>query len=96
MLIYENNFNLLSEFLDFLRYKIDNQKLTLSEAEGLKRMFTENISLCGTAEDIAGYYHRSPQDVRNVVHRKMFAKPERRVYYSFDEFQKIVPDKWKG
>lgn len=92
---YENNLNILSEFLDFLKYKIENNKLTLSEIEGLKKMFSDNLSLTGTAEDIASFYHRSPQDVRNVVHRKMFSKPQRKVYYSFEEFQKVAPNKWK-
>lgn len=92
---YENNLNILSEFLDFLKYKIDNGKLTLSEVEGLTRAFTENLSLTGTAEDIARFYDRSPQDVRNIVHRKMFSKPERKVYYSFNEFSCSVPESWK-
>lgn len=91
---YENNLKLLSEFLDFLKYKLDNNKLTLSEIDGLKKAFTENINLTGTAEDIAIFYHKQPQDVRNVVHRKMLSRPERKVYYSFNEFQKVVPDKW--
>lgn len=81
--------------MDFLKYKIDNGKLTLSEVEGLTRAFTENLSLTGTAEDIARFYDRSPQDVRNIVHRKMFSKPERKVYYSFNEFSCSVPESWK-
>lgn len=81
--------------MDFLKYKIDNGKLTLSEVEGLTRAFTENLSLTGTAEDIAQFYDRSPQDVRNIVHRKMFSKPERKVYYSFNEFSRSVPESWK-
>ena len=78
-----------------MKYKIDNGKLTLSEVEGLTRAFTENLSLTGTAEDIARFYDRSPQDVRNIVHRKMFSKPERKVYYSFNEFSCSVPESWK-
>lgn len=78
-----------------MKYKIDNGKLTLSEVEGLTRAFTENLSLTGTAEDIAQFYDRSPQDVRNIVHRKMFSKPERKVYYSFNEFSCSVPESWK-
>lgn len=81
--------------MDFLKYKIDNGKLTLSEVEGLTRAFVENLSLSGTAEDIARFYDRSPQDVRNIVHRKMFSKPERKVYYSFNEFSCSVPESWK-
>lgn len=92
---YENNSNLLSEFIDYLKYKIDNKRLTLREAENLRKMFFDNLSLTGTAEDIAGYYRKTPQDVRNVVHRKMLAKPERRVHYSFSEFQDIAPNNWK-
>ena len=92
---YENNLNLLSEFIDYLKFKIDNKRLTLREAESLRKMFFDNLTLTGTAEDIACFYHRTPQDVRNVVHRKMLAKPERRVHYSFSEFQNIVPSKWK-
>lgn len=91
---YENNLNLLSEFIDYLKFKIDNKKLTLREAEGLRKMFFDNLTLTGTAEDIAGFYHRTPQDVRNVVHRKMLKKPERRVHYSFSDFQNIAPESW--
>lgn len=69
--------------------------LTLSEMEGVVRMLTENITLIGTAEEIAGFYHRTPQDVRNVVSRKMFSKPKRRVHYDVAEFMKAAPSKWK-
>ena len=92
---YKNNLNILSEFVEFLKYKIDSGKLSLAEVEGLKRAFTENLTLTGTAEDIAKFYDRSPQDVRNIVHRKMFSKPERKVYYSFNEFSMTAPPSWK-
>lgn len=95
MQIYENNLNILSEFLGFLKHKLDSNSLTLSEMEGLKRAFMDNLSLSGTAEDIADYYGRSVQDVRNVVHRKMHAKPQRKVHYSFNEFREIAPESWK-
>lgn len=92
---YENNLNLLSEFLDFLKFKLDNNKLTLSEIDGLKKAFTENVNLTGTAEDIADFYHKGTQEVRNVVSRKMLTKPQRKVHYSFNEFQIVVPNNWK-
>lgn len=98
MQIYKNNLDsksLFIEFLDFLRHKAESGSLTLREIEGLSSLFRKGVSLSGTAEDIASYYHRTPQDVRNVIHRKMLAKPQRRVYYSFDEFQEIAPVKWK-
>ena len=92
---YNKNLNLLSEFLDFLKFKVDNKRMTLAEAENLKRIFFDNVSLSGTAEDIAKFYHKTPQDIRNVVHRKLFSKPERRVHYNFVEFMKVAPDKWR-
>lgn len=92
---YKKDLNLLSEFLDFMKYKVEKGRLTVSEMEGLVKMFRENVSLTGTAEDIAGFYHRTPQDVRNIVHRKMFSKPTRKVHYSFVEFQEVAPEGWK-
>ena len=99
MQIYENkleNKALLYEFLDFLKFKISDQRLTADEFAGISRLLRNGIRLYGTADDIAKFYHKSPQDVRNVVHRRMLGKPERRVYYSFDEFQKIAPNSWKN
>ena len=86
---------LLLEFLDFIRFKIENNSLTTSELQGLFHAFAENINLQGTAEDIAKFYKRTPQDVRTIVNRKMLTPPQRKVHYSMNEFIRIAPPKWR-
>lgn len=86
---------ILSEFLGFLRYKVDHDALTLEEEQAMLRLFERNIPVSATAEDLAGYYGKSEDAIHLVIHRKLLSKPKRRVLYSFREFQKIAPDKWK-
>jgi len=86
---------LLCEFLDFLKFKLEHNTLTLGEKQGLFKALTTNVELMGTAEDIADFYHKSPQDVRTVVNRRMITPPQRKVHYSMTEFQRIVPPKWR-
>lgn len=84
----------LCEFLGFLQYKVMHGEFTLEEEQSLLSMLT-GVPLVATADDLAGYYGRSPEAVRAVVSRKMMTKPKRRVLYSFNEFQRVAPDKWK-
>ena len=83
------------EFLDFLRFKIENDSLTLDEELSILRVIENDIPLHGTSDDFAAYYHQSPVNVRSVLHRNIMPKPVRRVMYSFSAFNKIVPKKWK-
>lgn len=39
----------LSEFLSFLKYKVDNDLLTMEEVESMARVVEENLNLLGTA-----------------------------------------------
>ena len=85
---------ILSEFFGFLKYKVDHGGLTLDEGRALLRFF-DSVPLSATAEDLAGFYGKSPVAVRSVIHRKLISKPKRRVSYDFKEFRKVAPDKWK-
>lgn len=85
---------IISDFLGFLKYKVDNDKLSLSEMQDAIRVI-DKIDLHGTANDFAEYYGQSPVNVRSQISRKMLEKPIRAVLYSFRSFSKIVPDKWK-
>lgn len=83
------------EFLDFLRYKVENDKLTIEETESLAKCFLENTSVSGTAEDFAKFYSTSTHNVRMVINRRLIDKPQRKVLYPFGKFAKVIPKKWR-
>ena len=86
---------ILSEFLGFLQYKVQHGGFTFEEEQAMLRMFEDSLQVSATAQDLAGYYNKSPEAIRAVISRKMLSKPKRRVLHSFNEFRKVVPDKWK-
>lgn len=87
---------LLSEFLSYLQYKVDNDLLTMEEVESMARSIEENITILGTAEDFAHFYGQSRTNVSSVINRRMIERPTRKVYYRFNAFRKIIPEKWKN
>ena len=88
--------HILSEFLSFLKYKVDNDLLTMEEVESMARAMEENMTVLGTAEDFARFYGQPRTNISSTIHRSMLEKPIRRVFYSFNAFRKIAPRKWKG
>lgn len=86
---------ILSEFLSYLKYKVDNDLLTMGEVESMCRMLEENLTLIGTADDFCRFYGQPRTNVSSVINRGMLEKPVRRVFYRFNSFRKIVPSKWK-
>lgn len=85
---------ILSDFLGFLKYKVDNDQLTLEEEQAMLRIIERDLPLSSTADDLARYYRQTPGNVRAVINRRLSSKPKRRVMYSFLDFSRIVPDKW--
>lgn len=86
---------IILEILDFLRYKVENDKLTLGEAESIARTIESNLELSGTIDDLSAFYGQSRTNVSSVINRRMARKPTRRVFYSFMAFRKIIPNKWR-
>jgi len=84
------------EFLDYLRYKVANDRLTMRETESMARTIESGLDLHGTVEDFSRFYGQSRTNVSSVINRRLFGKPVRRVFYSFNAFRKVVPDRWKG
>lgn len=93
----ETNFakEIILDFLDYIRYKVENDRLTLSEADSIARTIQGGIKLTGTVDDLCGFYGQSRNNVKAVIGRKMLGKPERRVYYPFNSFNSVVPPSWK-
>lgn len=85
---------LLLEFLSFLKFKIDNDALTLEELQDMARAVAEDLPLQGTADDFAKFYGQTRSNVSMVINRRVTDKPKRRVYYSFKEFRRKVPKSW--
>ena len=97
--IYEEKRNIhkeiACEFLDFLKYKIENDKLTADEVASLVHAVASGTDLYATADELARFYGQSTHNVRCVINRKLLAKPQRRVYYPFSAFARVIPDSWK-
>lgn len=86
---------ILSEMLDYYKYKVDNDLCTMAEIESAQKALMENMQIYGTIEDLANFYGTSPGNVRATISRKLTARPIRRVFYPFHKFMKIVPTKWR-
>lgn len=83
------------EFLDFLKYKVENDLLTMEDINSIAEVIKEDLKIVATIEDLAAFYCQPSGNVWTLINRRMIQKPQRRVYYSFNAFQKIVPEKWK-
>lgn len=85
----------VSEFLGFLKYKVDSDTLTIDDVKAMADMIMHGLPVIGTVADIAGFYGRSEDAVRHVISRSVFEKPRRRVHYTFRNICKVVPDSWR-
>ena len=87
---------ILLEFIDFIKYKIDNDLLTMQEMDSMAKAIENNFELLGTADDFAKFYNQPLTNVSSVINRRMFEKPLRKVFYRFNTFRKITPEKWRS
>lgn len=86
---------ILSEILDFYKYKVDNNLCTISEMNDAISALENNIESHGTISDFAKFYGVSESNVRAVIARKLAAKPKRLLLYPFHKFAKIIPERWR-
>lgn len=85
----------LSEFLGFIRYKVLCGAMTFDDMRAILAVMERECRIKATVKEIAGFYNQSEDNVRHVVHRNLLPPPERRVYYDFGAFRKVVPSKWR-
>ncbi len=90
-----NGKRVLSEFLSFLKYKVDNDLLTMDEVESIAHTIEEGLILRGTVDDLSKFYDQPKTNISSLINRRLVAKPLRRVFYSFNAFRKIVPESWR-
>lgn len=82
------------EFLDFIRFKVENDKLTMADADAIAKAIQAGLPLSGTTEDFARFYGKTKTNVTTVIDRRMLSKPKRTLLHSFNEFQRAVPQSW--
>lgn len=87
---------LLLELIDFVRYKVENDKITISGLNTFYRFLCRSIRLQATIKDISDFFGQSESNVRNVTTRHVCSKPDRFVYYDFVEVLNVVPRSWLG
>lgn len=85
---------IILEFIDYIRMKIENDSLSLEEADSMARVLENSLELTGTADDFARFYGKSKTNVTTVIDRKMLPKPRRLVVHSFSAFRKVIPKSW--
>lgn len=92
----ETNFlkPIILEFIDFVRFKVEHDNLTISEFQSIAKIIGEGLNLKGTTNDFALFYGKSKTNVSTVIDRKMLPKPERCLLHSFADFQKAKPKSW--
>lgn len=84
----------LADMLGILEYKVRNGVMSSDDVRTIITTLESGGGIHATVSDLAGYYHKSEADVRNVIHRHYLPKPVRRVSYDFGHFREVVPKSW--
>lgn len=82
------------DFLGLLKHKAETGRLTPQDLTAILSTIEAGGGIQATVEDLAGYYHQSPDNVRHVLHRSIMPAPVRRVYHDFATFRRRVPSSW--
>lgn len=87
---------ILLEFIDFIRFKVENDALTAGEIQSIVSAIVENADVYATIDELSSFYGKSKDAVNGIIKRKMIQRPRRNVVlYSLSAFRKIIPDNWR-
>lgn len=87
---------ILLEFIDYIRFKIENDRLTLGEIESIVQVLESNLNLVGTIDDFARFFGKSKDNIKVVICRKVASHPTRAILHSFPDFLQSIPRVWHG
>lgn len=90
----QNEVNELATLLEFTTQRAKSGQMSLEEVRSWLDVLLERSIIWATVEELAAYYGQSEHNVRSVINRRYFGKPKRRVYYSFNQFSRIIPKSW--
>lgn len=91
----QNDSNELVRLLAFAVKRVESGQMSLEEINSWYEIILERSTLWATVEELAAFYGKSETNVRSLINRRYMGKPKRRVYYSYNQFSKIVPKSWK-
>lgn len=86
--------NALADVFDLLSRKVRNGTMTSADLHSVLSSLEAGGGVKATIRELADYYGKTDTAVRTVIHRYYLPKPERRVYYDFGTFRRIVPKSW--
>lgn len=84
----------LADTFDLLSRKIRNGAMTADDMKSVLSCLEAGGGVKATVPDLADYYGKTETAVRTILHRYYIPKPQRRVYYDFRTFRKVVPKSW--
>ena len=84
----------LADMFALLSQKVRRGNLTCDDMRAILSSLEAGGGIKATISDLATFYGKTEAGVRNVIHRSYIPRPERRVYYDFQKFRKIVPRRW--
>ena len=94
-LMQNDSTNELADILSFVRERAKTGRMTMAEVHTWIDIIMGHCTIWATVEELASFYGQSEHNVRCVINRKYLGKPKRRVYYSYNQFSKLVPQSWK-
>lgn len=85
----------LADTFDLLSRKIRRGEMNADDMSAVLSCLETGGGVKATIRDLADFYGKTDTAVRTVIHRYYIPKPERRVYYDFRTFRKVIPKSWQ-
>lgn len=85
----------LLEIIDFVRYKVENDKCTMEELRSVCNTLENNLEIDCTTHDLVERYGQTYTNVQTALHRGFIPKAKYRHLYNFTKFAKFIPKTWK-
>ena len=85
----------LADMFDLLSQKVRNGTMTSADLRSVLSCLEAGGGVKATIRELADYYGKTETAVRTILHRYYIPKPQRRLYYDFQTFRKVIPQSWQ-
>ncbi|MBD5367248.1 MAG: hypothetical protein HDR82_09690 [Bacteroides sp.] len=83
------------DILDYMKWEVMNDRCTPEQLRSIHDSIVREVAVEGTADDLAEYFGKRKENVRNVLSRSPMPRPKRRVYYCVRSFMRFMPRTWR-